>query len=540
VYRHIPGEENVFPDRLSRQNFDGTPDVILPDLAEFDEDNLIAAIEQGSSAIKLHRPLTRGAAKAAAQATPLPQQDPVEYPIDPKYNVPHTKLQMDDVAPVHRAEMIRRVHNHGNGHHGINRTLRMLNMRGVRWPKMAKDITQFIAQCEHCNKNRIKQEDAHFVRGSLGQFAMFEEVSIDFIGPLPTDQLQNQYICCITCGFTRFVEAFAVEGQSAVIAAHCLLSVFARYGLYKRIRSDRGTPFVNEVIAEFARICEITQILTPPYHPQADGIAERNGGEVMRHLRALVRLPELKSIWSVILPLAVRIVNKTYRQFLGCSPADLVYFTPPDLDRGIFEPFRVHEETVPITTSYMRDLQTAQERMLDATSLMLWETQDAARRVSTEPEPTEFLIGSYVCLRYPTRPPSKLHDRLAGPFQITDIKGNLYIMRDLTCNRMVERDVSFLVPFIHPGTAADMLRIAAADIDETTAVSIDSVRGQLVKRSTLEFQVTSSDGDVSWESWDTVRKTAEVSNFLQNTWDTTQDPAYQRLLRAASPVPPSK
>ena len=115
-------------------------------------------------------------------------------------------------------------------------------------------------------------------------------------------------------------------------------------------------------------------------------------------------------------PLAVRIVNKTYRKFLGCSPAYLVYFTPPDLDRGIFEPFRVHEETLPFTTSYMRDLQAAQERMLDATSLLLWETQDAARRLSTEPEPTEFLIGSYVCLRYPTRPPSKLHDRLAGPF----------------------------------------------------------------------------------------------------------------------------
>ena len=97
---------------------------------------------------------------------------------------------------------------------------------------------------------------------------MFEEVSIDFIGPLPSDQLDNKYICCVTCGFTRFVEAFAVEGQSATIAAHCLLSVFARYGLFKRVRCDRGSPLVNEVIDEFMRICEITQILTPPYRPR--------------------------------------------------------------------------------------------------------------------------------------------------------------------------------------------------------------------------------------------------------------------------------
>ena len=70
---------------------------------------------------------------------------------------------------------------------------------------------------------------------------------------------------------------------------------------------------------------------------------------------------------------------------------------------------------------------------------------------------------------------------------------------------------------IHPGTADDMMRIASADIDETAVLSIDDIRGQLDKRSTLEFQVTWSDGDVSWESWETVRKTAEVSHFLPSS-----------------------
>jgi hypothetical protein len=188
----------------------------------------------------------------------------------------------------------------------------------------------------------------------------------------------------------------------------------------------------------------------------------------------------------------------------------------------------------------MQSLIAAQEQMLDLTSLRFWDEQDALRRLSTEPEPTEFPLGSYVCLRYPTRPPSKLHDRLAGPFMVDDIKGNLYKVRDLTCSRYIERDVSFLVPFLHIGTEEDMMRIAAADLDETAVDKIDDVRGNLSRKSTLEFQVHWADGEVSWEPWDTVRKTAELSFFLQTAWDNTQDRANKRLLDAAGSAPPSK
>ena len=84
------------------------------------------------------------------------------------------------------------------------------------------------------------------------------------------------------------------------------------------------------------------------------------------------------------------------------------------------------------------------------------------------------------------------------------------------------------------------MRIAAAYLDETAVDKINPVRGTLSQRSTLEFQVHWADGEVSWEPWDTVRKTAELSFFLQTAWDNTQDRAYKRLLDAAGSAPPSK
>ena len=92
---------------------------------------------------------------------------------------------------------------------------------------------------------------------TVAAYQIFEELGVEYIGPLPKDLLGNSYICNCVCLTTRYVELFAVEAATAVIAAHCVLNVVARYGCFKRLRSDRGTHFVNEVIAEFLRLFEI-------------------------------------------------------------------------------------------------------------------------------------------------------------------------------------------------------------------------------------------------------------------------------------------
>jgi hypothetical protein len=125
---------------------------------------------------------------------------------------------------------------------------------------------------------------------------------------------------------THYCELFAVEFNSAVIAAHCLLSVVARYGCFRSVRSDMGTHFVNDVITEFLRLFEISQVLTLAERPQANGIVERSGGEVMKHLRLLVPPKDLLSLGSVILPLAQRIINNTWKAAVGNTPHRLIHW----------------------------------------------------------------------------------------------------------------------------------------------------------------------------------------------------------------------
>ena len=68
------------------------------------------------------------------------------------------------------------------------------------------------------------------------------------------------------------------------------------------------------------------------YRPQANAIVERNGGEVMRHLRALVLDKVLRGLWSVLLSLVMRIINRSYKQSIGTTPHRLLHWALTDLD----------------------------------------------------------------------------------------------------------------------------------------------------------------------------------------------------------------
>jgi len=106
-----------------------------------------------------------------------------------------------------------------------------------------------------------------------------------------------------------------------------------------------------------------------------------------------------------MLPLTQRILNKTFRQCIGCSPNDLVFVRAPDLDRGIFEPFKEASALAPMSTSTVQELHAAHELLLDITSLHVLKEQRAFAAKYAATTPTDFPDGSYVLVSYVARPP---------------------------------------------------------------------------------------------------------------------------------------
>ena len=379
---------------------------------------------------------------------------------------------------------------------------------------MSRDCARWIAECPECQKYRLAGKPVIAIPSPIASFQIFEELGVDFIGPLPKDALENSYILNVVCMTTHYCELFAVEGATAVIAAHCLLDVVSRYGCFRRLRSDRGTHFVNEIITEFCRLFEIQQVLTLPERPQANAVVERNGGEVTRHLRVLVAARDLRQLWSVMLPLARRIINHTWKSAIGNTPHRLIHWAPTDLDRGLFQPFQSHSVIPPLTEGYVRELQAAYERLLDETSVFVVREQDAQQQQYADIVPTEFKVGGYVLMSYLVRPPSKLSARWAGPFRIAKVDGNNVLLEDLTGGPEKTVDVSRLKHFlVAPGV--DVQAVAAADLGEAQVQAVLGHRGNARNRKDLQFHIQWTDGDETWEPWERVRKLEAVDVYIR-------------------------
>ena len=203
--------------------------------------------------------------RTAEEAPPKPPLPPREF-IPPE----HYDSNANDLAHS-RFDKIRAVHNDTVGHHGINRTIRILHQQGIAWYRLAKDVHLLIGACAFCQKNRPPPQ-ANLPETPLREFAAFEEISIDFIGPFPTDMLGNSFICSIMDDSTGYCDAEPCEAETAIVAAHCILRWGCRLGFPYRIRSDRGSQMTSEIYNELCRLCSIYPILTPPHHQQANGM----------------------------------------------------------------------------------------------------------------------------------------------------------------------------------------------------------------------------------------------------------------------------
>jgi hypothetical protein len=65
-----------------------------------------------------------------------------------------------------------------------------------------------------------------------------------------------------------------------------------------------------------------------------------------------------------------------------------------------------------------------------------------------------------------------------------------------------------------PMTEQELVQVAARDLGELVVVEILGHRGRPSQRTFMEFQVRWSDGDVTWEPWQAVKKLAALESYL--------------------------
>ena len=193
------------------------------------------------------------------------------------------------------------------------------------WPRMSKDIKEFVTSCDICQKSKVKR---HAPYGMLRPIPIpsqpFEVITMDFIPELPTTKSGHDNVLVIVDKLTKF--AIFVPTVTTIKEQECAKlvfdNVFTKYGLPRQIITDRDTKWTGSFWEETCKLFDIKRALTTSYHPQADGQTEIMNQLLETALRIYVN-PQ-RDNWDEFLSSFALSYNSTPHSATGFSPATLL------------------------------------------------------------------------------------------------------------------------------------------------------------------------------------------------------------------------
>lgn len=79
---------------------------------------------------------------------------------------------------------------------------------------------------------------------------------MDLIGKLVPTESGYQYICVMVDYLTKWPQAYPLRNKTAAEVTSCIIKFFYQFEAPKRILTDQGKEFVNEVIHKFGNTWE--------------------------------------------------------------------------------------------------------------------------------------------------------------------------------------------------------------------------------------------------------------------------------------------
>ena len=114
----------------------------------------------------------------------------------------------------------------------------------------------------------------------------FERLSIDLITSFGCTERGNKAVLVCIDQLTRYTELIPLKDKSAKECALALFNnIFCRYTAPEMILSDNGLEFRNALLNELCETFGVNKVYIMPYHPEGNGMVERNNRKLLDVLR---------------------------------------------------------------------------------------------------------------------------------------------------------------------------------------------------------------------------------------------------------------
>jgi hypothetical protein len=209
------------------------------------------------------------------------------------------------------------------GHMAAKKTVVRVN-RTCYFPGMKIIVAEFILRCRAC-QSKSKKMDLQQT-GTLASVQAgfpFQQIYIDFVGPLAASSKGNKYILTVKDCFTRWIETFLIVAATALETVDILVKeIFCRCGVPEIIHSDRGNQFTSNLFHSVAREYGIQVTTTPAYNPKSNPV-ERVNQDLGTMLQVLSY--DTHQDWEALLPQALFAIRTAVSKSIGLAPYQLLY-----------------------------------------------------------------------------------------------------------------------------------------------------------------------------------------------------------------------
>jgi len=233
------------------------------------------------------------------------------------------------------------------GHFGVNKTLDKIRKR-FYWATCKKDVEDWCRSCKVCVAKKGPSDKGKSELQLYNVGGPFERVQMDILGPFPTSYKGNKYLLVISDCFTKWVEAFPLKNfKAGTIAEIFVDQVISRFGVPLELHTDQGRNFDSRIFKELSQLLGIKKTRTTPFHPQSNGLVERQHQTLTNYLAKFVS--ENQRDWDRWIGMSLLAYRSARQETTGISPAelclgrelklpmDLIYGSPPTKEANLSE-----------------------------------------------------------------------------------------------------------------------------------------------------------------------------------------------------------
>jgi hypothetical protein len=311
------------------------------------------------------------------------------------------------------------VHDHHDlpayGHPGISRTT-ALTERHHWWPRMRQEIRDYVGGCADCQRNKVNTQARKAPLTPIfpqPEALPFETVAMDFIVKLPLSSGFDSILtitdhdCTKAALFIPCNKTITAEGVAELYLQH----VFKRFGLPRKIISNRDPRLAGKFAKALCAALGITQNMSTAFHPRTDGQSECTNQWLEQYLRFYVNTKQ--SNWAQLLSIAEFAHNSWRNESTGQLPFDLLMGYHPRAE------WTTVQSLIPQVTLQLDQIREAHSQ---AQAAMIKAQQGWERQKCTAPTyqtgDQVWLEGHNIKMFHPT---AKLAPKRHGPFPIVRV-----------------------------------------------------------------------------------------------------------------------